>query len=100
MAPTGSDAALGAVSAASMLLHLFAPGGTNLVIIYNPRSAHEPDSPNTNPRRKAEGISVWNCAYGCAMSRKMEEGEVGGEAEGETEDEVRLKVKAEGEVDG
>lgn len=31
---------------------------------------------------------------------RMEEGEVESGAEGEVEDEVRLKVKAEGEVDG
>jgi len=99
VAPTGSEAIVGAVPAASMLLHVSAPGGTNLVIICNPRSAREPDRPTTNPCRKAEGISIWNCAYGCATSRKMEEGEVEGETEGDTEDEVRLKIKAEGEVD-
>lgn len=47
MAPTGSAAALVGGSAASMLVHLFAHGGTNLVIIYNPRSTRDPEGPDT-----------------------------------------------------
>lgn len=94
MAPTGSAAAPVGGSAASMLVHLFAHGGTNLVIIYNPRSAREPEGPDTNPCRTAEGIRSGIVPTDVQRQEKWKKVRL------KVRLKMRLKVKAEGEAGG